>query len=142
MSYIDSARALKTAMDTAGAYLTDAQALTAKAIYSTWTSLIDTAATEGQRFRHGDTIYKVRIAHTFSAEWIPGVETASLYTAIDIEHSGTIDDPIPWVPPMELVNGKYYSDKGVLYLCTRDSGTALAFDLTDLVGTYVEVVNG
>lgn len=142
MSYIDSARALKAAIDSAAGMLTDIQAVKAKAIYSAWISLIGTAAIEGQRFRHGDTLYKVRTAHTFSAEWVPGVDTASLYTAIDVEHSGTIDDPIPWVPPMELVNGKYYTQGGKLYECWRDSGVPLAYDLADLVGTYVTEVAG
>lgn len=140
MSYIDSARALKAAIDSAAGMLTDIQAVKAKAIYPTWTSLIGTAATVGQRFRHGDTLYKVRSEHTFSAEWVPGVETASLYTAIDETHSGTIDDPIPWVQNMTLYNGKYYTDKGKLYSCWRDSGIPLAYDLADLVGTYVTEV--
>jgi hypothetical protein len=140
MSYIENAKKLKAAMDAAGTYLTDAQALTVKAIYSSWDSLIGTTAKVGQRFRHGDTLFKVRTQHTFSREWIPGVNTASLYTAIDVEHTGTIDDPIPWVQPMELVSGKYYVDAGVLYICTRDSGMPLAYALAELVGTYVEVV--
>lgn len=140
MSYLASARELRTAIDSAAGMLTDAQSVNAKALYPQWTSLIGTAATVGQRFRYGDTLYKVRTEHTFSREWIPGVDTASLYTAIGVEHEGTIDDPIPWAQPMELVSGKYYTDKGVLYLCTRDSGTPLAYDLAALVGTYVEEV--
>ncbi|MBP3539479.1 MAG: hypothetical protein J6J62_06510 [Oscillospiraceae bacterium] len=140
MSYIENAKALKAAIDSAAAVLTDEQAVKAKAIYPTWTSLIGTTAKVGQRFRHGDTLYKVRTAHTFSAEWVPGVETASLYTAIDVEHSGTIDDPIPWVPPMELVSGKYYTQFDKLYECIRDSDIPLSYALADIVGTYVEVV--
>lgn len=42
---------------------------------------------------------------------------------------------------MELFNGKYYTDKNVLYLCIRDSGMGMSFDLADLVsGGFVEVV--
>ena len=140
MSYIENAKALKAVIDSAAAVLTDEQAVKAMAIYPTWTSLIGTTAKVGQRFRHGDTLYKVRTAHTFSAEWVPGVETASLYTAIDVEHSGTIDDPIPWVPPMELVSGKYYTQFDKLYECIRDSDIPLSYALADIVGTYVEVV--
>lgn len=139
MSYTENAKKLKAAMDAAGTFLTDAQALTAAAIYPTWTSLIGTNATEGQRFRYGDMLYKVRTAHTFSREWVPGVNTASLYTAIDVEHAGTIDDPIPWAPPMELFVGKYYTDADVLYVCIRDSNIPLSYALADIVGTYVEV---
>lgn len=140
MSYLTNAQTLRAAMDNAAAVLTDEQALTAKALYPTWESLIGTAATAGQRFRYGEALYKVKQPHTFSAEWIPSVETTSLYEAIDEMHSGTMDDPIPWVQPMQLYNGKYYTDKGKLYACWRDSGTALAYDLADLVGTYVTEV--
>lgn len=137
MSYLTNAQTLRAAMDNAAAVLTDEQALTAKALYPTWESLIGTAATPGQRFRYGEALYKVLQAHTFSSEWIPGTETASLYEVIDETHSGTMDDPIPWIPPMTLENGKYYTQNSKLYECWRDSGTALAYDLADLVGTYV-----
>ena len=65
---------------------------------------------------------------------------AALYEAIDDEHGGTIDDPIPFTQPMEIYNGKYYSQNGKGYLCTRDSGKPLAFNLADLVGLYVTEV--
>lgn len=143
MSYLSNAQKLRAAMDTAGNALTDAQALTCKLIYQQWANLIGTTARPGQRFLHGDTLFKVRsdaAAHTFSREWEPGVTTASLYEAIDEEHTGTIDDPIPFVQPMEIFKDKYYSQFGKVYLCTRDSGQPLAFDLADLVGLYVTEV--
>lgn len=140
MSYIENAKKLKAAIDSAAGMLTDEQAVKAKALYPQWADLIGTAATVGQRFRYGDTLYKVRTAHTFSAEWVPGIDTASIYEAIDETHSGTIDDPIPWIQPMELLNGKYYTQGGMLYECWRDSGIPLAYDLADLVGTYVTEV--
>ena len=143
MSYLSNAQKLRAAMDAAGNALTDAQALTCKLIYQQWSNLIGTTATPGQRFLHGDTLFKVRsdaAAHTFSREWEPGVTTASLYEAIDEEHTGTIDDPIPFVQPMEIFKDKYYSQFGKVYLGTRDSGQPLAFDLADLVGLYVQEV--
>ena len=143
MSYLENAQKLRAAMDTAGNALTDAQALTCRLIYRQWKNLIGTTARPGQRFLHGDTLYRVRIdapEHTFSAKWVPGVETASLYEAIDEEHSGTLDDPIPFTQPMEIFKDKYYSQLGKVYLCTRDSGQPLAFDLADLVGLYVQEV--
>ena len=143
MSYLSSAQKLRVAINGAGAMLTDEQALTCKLIYRQWTGLIGTTATPGQRFLHGETLYKVRddaSVHTFSREWEPGVTTAALYTAIDEAHSGTIDDPIPWVQPMELHAGKYYTEGGKLYECWRDSGQPLAFSLSALVGTYVTEV--
>lgn len=144
MSYFENAQKLRAAMDTAGNALTDAQALTCKLIYWQWEDLIGTTATPGQRFLHGDTLYRVRTdasEHTFSAEWVPGVPTAALYEAIDEEHGGTIDDPIPFIQPMQIYKDKYYSQNGKVYLCTRDSGQPLAFDLAELVGLYVQEVS-
>ena len=144
MSYLENAQKLRAAMDTAGNALSDAQARTCKLIYQQWSNLIGTTATPGQRFLYGDTLYRVRTdasEHTFSREWEPGVTTASLYEAIDEEHTGTLDDPIPFVQPMEIFNGKYYSQFSKVYLCTRDSGQPLAFDLAELVGLYVTEVS-
>ena len=143
MSYLSSAQKLRAAINGAGAMLTDEQALTCKLIYRQWADLIGTTARPGQRFLHGETLYKVRddaSVHTFSREWEPGVTTAALYTAIDEAHSGTIDDPIPWVQPMELHAGKYYTEGGKLYEWWRDRGQPLAFSLSALVGTYVTEV--
>jgi hypothetical protein len=143
MSYLNGAKKLRAAMDTAGNALSDAQARTCKLIYQQWSNLIGTTATPGQRFLHGDTLYIVRTdasEHTFSAEWVPGVPTAALYEAIDDEHAGTLDDPIPFIQPMQIYKDKYYSQNGKVYLCTRDSGKPLAFNLADLVGLYVTEV--
>lgn len=140
MSYLTNAQALRAAMDNAAAVLTDEQAVKSKALYPMWESLIGTAATVGQRFRYGETLYKVIQSHTYQADWIPSTSTAALYEAIDETHSGTIDDPIPWVQNMTLYNGKYYTQNGKLYSCWRDSGIPLAYDLADLVGTYVTEV--
>lgn len=144
MSYLENAQKLRAAIDAAGNALTDAQALACKLIYWQWKALIGTTATPGQRFLYGDTLYRVRTdasEHTFSAEWVPGVPTAALYEVIDEEHSGTIDDPIPFTQPMQIYKDKYYSQNGKVYLCTRDSGKPLAFDLADLVGLYVQEVS-
>lgn len=84
-------------------------------------------------------MYKTRQAsHTFDGVYEPGTTgTESLYERIDIENEGTIDNPIPYEPPMEIFEGKYYTEDGVTYLCTRDSGVALTHALSALVGQYV-----
>ena len=54
---------------------------------------------------------------------------------------GTLENPIQWTIGDNLYNGKYYIDKGVTYLCIRDSGIAMHYDLADLIsGGYVQVV--
>ena len=56
------------------------------------------------------------------------------------EQRGTIDNPIPYSVNMELVQGLYYIEDGIVYLCTV-SLAASYWALKDLVGTYVELVN-
>lgn len=89
-----------------------------------------------------DILYEVIQQHTLSKEWEPGLDTASLYKVIDKEHAGTIGDPIPYFPPMEIFKDKYYIQNADVYKCTRDSGTPLSHNLKDLIGLYVEVVQG
>lgn len=121
----------------------DQTAVRSAAVYDTWEYLVEigyTAEKAGFRFRYGDQLYKTRQdGQRFAAEWVPGTNTAALYEAIDIEHAGTVDDPIPYAQGMEIERGKYYSEYGVTYLCTRDSGTPLYHSLASLVGLYVEV---
>lgn len=51
------------------------------------------------------------------------------------------DDPIPWVVGSKLYEGEYYIDKDVVYLCIRDSGIELSYNLADLIsGGFVQVV--
>lgn len=65
--------------------------------------------------------------------------TESLYTEVTESHAGTKEDPIPYGNNMELEEGKYYSQDGVTYICTRDTGIPVYNPLADLVGIYVEV---
>lgn len=129
--------------------LTAGQALEMQKYYPEWggeNAPIGKEVANGFRFKHRTsseedyTLYEVIQPHTLSAEWVPGVGTESLYKVV-MEHKGSIEDPIPWEHNMELVEGLYYTDKDVLYLCVRDSGIALSYDLADLVsGGYVEPV--
>lgn len=123
--------------------LTIEQSLEEKEYFPKWSNLIGKQATVGYMFTHEDTLFEVITEHTFAEEWIPNVGTESLYKVVQIEASGTIDDPITWEYNMELFAGKYYKDKEILYLCIKDSGMGMAYEnLSDLVsGGFVEVVD-
>lgn len=54
---------------------------------------------------------------------------------------GTIDNPIEYNNSMALVQGTYYTQGGVVYLCTRDTIIPVYNDLADLVQIYVQVVS-
>ena len=93
---------------------------------------------QGKIVSHDDKLWRVRQTHTAQADWMPSLDAASLWEVIEVEHSGTLDDPIPYSAPMEIFNGKYYTEDDITYLCTRDSGIALSHPLSALVGVYVE----
>ena len=86
----------------------------------------------GFRFRYGDTLYEVIQAHTLQADWVPGMDTASLYKVVTEEHAGTKEDPIPYVQGMAFEEGKYYEQYGVLYICILTTETGYPNDLKDL----------
>lgn len=95
----------------------------------------------GEKFVSASKLYKVLQAHTSQSTWVPGAAgTESLYARIDEEHDGTQYDPIPYEGNMALENGKYYTQGGVLYKCTRDTGNPVYNTLAELAGIYVEVV--
>lgn len=116
------------------------EALKVKDLFDNWNDLIGQTLSAGRIVRTAEGLWRVRQEHTVQAHYPPSIHTASLYERIVKDHKGTKDDPIPYAPPMEIFNGKYYTQDGVLYLCTRDSGQALTHNLSELVGLYVEVV--
>lgn len=77
------------------------------------------------------TLYKFRQKHTAQAQYPPSDNTSSLYEVVDVTHSGTKEDPIPYKQNMALEQGKYYVQYGVVYECYNAS-TPQPFDLSDL----------
>ena len=118
----------------------DATALRMVAYYPEWTA--GTAYAAGDRVVYNGDLYKVLQAHTSQGTWLPGTGTESLYTRIDETHDGTKYDPIPYDGNMALESGKYYTQSGMTYLCSRDTVNPVYNALSELVGIYVEVVNG
>lgn len=118
--------------------LSPSEALQVKDRYPEWETGINVKT--GERYRVEDVLWECIKDHKTQENWKPSLETASLWKVVVEDHEGTEDDPIPYTPPMELFNGKFYTQDGVKYKCTRDSGTPLSHDLKDLVGTYVETV--
>lgn len=108
--------------------------------YPGWKDLIGkTVDKSGYKFQHNGKLYKtIPATHTFQSDWVPGVGTESIYTRIDEEHAGTLADPIPYDGNMALTDGLYYTQGGMTYLCTRDTGIAVYNALSELVGIYVE----
>ena len=119
---------------------TDEEALENIELFPTWQSRIGVQVEQGERLYYDDKLYKVQQTHTPQEDWRPDA-TASLYVQVIAESdAGTIDNPIAYEVNMELVEGKYYTEDGVKYLCVR-ALTQSVWLLADLVGNYVEVVN-
>lgn len=119
---------------------TDEEALNNIELFPSWQSLIGKQVEIGTRLFHDNRLWKVRQTHTVQEEWKPDVAT-SLYVQIVADDSGTESNPINFEIGMELVEGKYYTENNVKYRCIRELAQSV-WHLADLVGNYVEVVNG
>lgn len=119
--------------------LTDAEAISVRELYPHWEDKVGKTIEAGYVTLYAGSLWRARQTHTAMDIYPPGMDTASLYEVLVVDHAGTAEDPIPYMPPMEITAGLYYTQNDVLYLCTADSGTALTHDLEALVGIYVEV---
>ena len=150
MKYADLVAFLKAARFTAD----DQTALTGMELYPTFESVVGTYQKKGARVRYdvNDKTFLFKLTCEDQTEdgtlilesWNP-VEAQSIWTAIDLAHAGTIDDPITAVAGMEYVYGKYYIEGETIYICKRtgaaEGGTiVLQFLPSQLVGQYFEVV--
>ena len=142
LSDVERAQDLKEVMRDAAQLLPDETALTAKELYPSWEELVSSGQLikVNYKFTFGGKLYRTLQAHTFQRNWVPGQGTESLYAQIDETHTGSETDAIPYTGNMALEQGKYYSQNGVTYLCTRDTGSPVYHNLADLVGLYVTAV--
>lgn len=118
--------------------LSPSEALQVKDRYPEWETGINIKT--GERYRVEDVLWECVKDHLTQDNWKPSMATASLWKVVDEEHEGTIDDPIIYIPPMEIFKDKYYIQNGIKYKCTRNSEQPLIHDLSALVGLYVETI--
>lgn len=121
--------------------LSDEQALQVKNLFPRWETFVGGKLEKDYKVLYQDRLYKVKqVIETVLENQPPSVDTAALYEEINEKNAGTQEDPIPYNNNMELFSGKYYSQNGIVYRCTRDTGQPVYQDLSGLVGIYVEVV--
>lgn len=94
MSYLANAKKLRAGINSAGAYLTDAQALTVPIIYAAWSGEGANYAL-GDRVLYGGVLYRCITAHTSQAAWTP-TDAPSLWTKVLIPTPGVIPE---WEQP-------------------------------------------
>ena len=133
----EEATRLLIAQQINGLTVDDNTALRMREFYPEWAAGQDYTA--GYKVQHGGRLWRCVQAHTAQTGWEPE-NTPALWTEVCETHAGTEDDPIPYDGNMALEAGKYYSQIGVVYRCTRDTINPVYNALADLVGLYVEKV--
>ena len=128
----------RAAIEQGAQSLDDNTALTVKTLYPEWET--ETAYTAGHKVQRNGKLWRCLQAHTAQTGWEPE-NAASLWEQICATHDGTKYDPIPYDGNMALESGKYYTQSGMTYLCSRDTVNPVYNALSELVGIYVEVIN-
>lgn len=84
--------------------------------------------TKGEIIRYDGLYYEIVAPHTSNAAAYPVQTTFAYYRLVELEHAGTLDDPIPYPETagivVNVVEGLYYSYKGAVYLAKADSRIA------------------
>lgn len=124
--------------------LSDDESLELQDCFPEWKEGID--VWQGDKYQYNGKLYEADQSHKTQANWAPD-NMSSLWHKVGKSGQGTLDNPIPYneeLNPlwqgMVLELDKYYTQSGVVYKCTRDSGIPLTHNLKDLVGLYVEEV--
>ena len=136
----EQAHVARVQVESAAALLPDSDAAKFPGLTRAWS--VGEAVEAGDRRSYAGVLYKAVQGHTSQADWTPD-QTPALWVVVDMEHAGTLEDPIPASRGMEYTYGKYYGDSedGKIYLCQRtgegDGGTIVLHYLPhELVGQY------
>ena len=94
-------------------------------LFRTWEEVLAAGAPLAQNtiINDGGTLYRVVQAGGVTPQQHQpphGEGMLAVYRPIDTAHTGTQEDPIPWVYGMDCAQGKYYSYNGAVYLCNAD----------------------
>ena len=119
--------------------LSDGEAATIPLMYPSWEVGVDYKTND--RVEYDNLLWKCRQTHKSQENWKPSIDTASLWEVIEVQHTGTIDDPIPYINTMTVYRDKYYLENDVLYKCIRDSVQPLYASCESLLGNYFEKVS-
>ena len=101
--------------------LTDDEALSMPDLFPIWPDGVNAEGNyvQGQYITHKGKLYQIKQTTVKPIESQPPDAEGMLavYRPVDTSHTGTVEDPIPWVYGMDCFNGKYYSYEGSKYLC-------------------------
>lgn len=101
--------------------ITDSQALKMASLFPIWPDGVneDGEYIQNQIVQDEGNLYRIVPTTVTPLENQPphGEGMLAVYRPIDIEHAGTIEDPIPFILGMDTEKDKYYSYKNKIYLC-------------------------
>ena len=102
--------------------------------------------TVGEIIKYNGRYYEIIAPHTSNAVSYPVETTFAYYRLVELTHTGTIDDPIPYPETAGIVvnveNGKYYSYKGKIYLAKADMPNCVYPPDTPSMWQWEEVNSG
>lgn len=133
---VTRAKEMRQSYMSLASYAPDEKVVENPTVFDFWA--VGVSYVEGDVRRYTDEkLYRCRQAHTSQADWTPDL-TPAMWEVINVEHAGTIDDPIPASRNMAYENGKYYydSEDGKTYLCNRDTEIPVAYMPHELIGQY------
>ena len=140
---IEEARAYRAQINNVSAAASDSMAAANIDLFDPWRvgveitqDMIDAGRA---RYRYEGAVYKALQPHTTQADWTPDA-APSLWARLDVEHTGTLADPIPAALNMEYFEGLYYSEGEAVYYCFRSTEIPVAYLPSQLVGTYFNLV--
>ena len=112
-------------VDATTAAVPDETALEMPDLFKTWAEILEAGKTvpKDTIINDGGTLYRVVPSEgVLPMEHQPphGEGMLAVYRPIDKAHTGTQEDPIPWVYGMDCTADLYYSYNGVVYLCKAD----------------------
>lgn len=120
-------KATKTTIQTMT--LTNEEALNVKEVYPDWK--VDIAVKKGEKYNCDGDLWEVVQDHTTQENWRPSMNTLSIWKKVQVEHKGTLEDPIPFEQGMNIEKDKYYTQEGILYKAIQNAN-AVVYDLKDI----------
>lgn len=116
--------------------LSDEAAVIVPDLFPAWDG--NRAYKAGERFLYNGNLYRCKADNPVNPTWTPDVTHDYYEPVAKPNEDGTLTSPITAVAGMEYEEGKYYSENGKIYLCTRSE--LLHFLPSALVGHYFEEV--
>ena len=137
---------VRAVMEAGAAILTDGEAAKIPSLSKKWVVGEVVNVDDRRYYEPTQRLYKCIQAHTTQADWTPD-QTPALWAVVDVDHAGTVDDPIPAARGMDYIYGKYYKDPEdeKIYLCTRlgeEEGEIINLQYLphELIGHYFETI--